>query len=202
MARLPDTITFEALPAWDELLGKEPEAVCELLYQRAATRYVQASSWYWGRVRRHRRQSFVARWATYVLALVGAALNLAASAMSAPEARMQLVVAGVVAVSLAGLVNVGDRTFGWSNGWLRYVRAATAIETRTQAFVAAWGERFVGTRAASPEDARAAHKLVAKYLDELARVQDLETEHWVTEFNAGLQALSSVVTRKAEEPGA
>jgi hypothetical protein len=95
---------------------------------------------------------------------------------------------------LAGVVLLGDKVFGWSSGWLRYVSTVTAMERQTLQFELDWTAACLGRAAGFTEDDKKTFfELARQYQIELEKRRGEETEGWVAEFNTGTAALNDMI---------
>ena len=146
------------------------------------------------RIKQKKRSSLLARGLSFGLFLLGVAAPLVAAAPSNPEVKLAWTQVAVAALALAGLVQLGDKIFGWSSGWLRYITTATAMERLTLQFELDWAASLIAHAGGlGPTDVRALSDLAKQLLLELDKRRAEETESWVAEFNAGMAALNEMV---------
>ena len=118
---------------------------------------------------------------------------------NAVEIRLRLTQSAVVAAAAGGLLQVADRVFGWSSGWIRYVTTVTAMENLTRVFELDWAG-YVLARDGILTDADAKPLFdIAEHLElELHRLQAEETDKWAVEFNSGTALLTDLIRTQRE----
>jgi hypothetical protein len=106
----------------------------------------------------------------------------------------------VTLLAVAGLFQVGDKIFGWSTGWMRYITTVTDMEAATTHFDIEWSKYLIAKSGAiEAADVKALFSLSETLERELMRLQTDETNKWVSEFNAGLSLLDSLIKAQREE---
>jgi len=139
----PDIRAEDALQ-WDEFKDKTLDEALPSIYQRACTACETFPGWYWRSIRTKRRTSLVVRLLTFAMVIAGTLAPLLAGLYGTPNERLTLTQLGVCALALGGLLQIADRVFGWSSGWLRYIRTATAMEGRARQFQLDWSGYIIG----------------------------------------------------------
>jgi hypothetical protein len=105
----------------------------------------------------------------------------------------------VAALAIAGLLQAGDRIFGWSSGWLRYMTTVTAMETTTRKFEIDWAHFMIcKTEAVGENDKRPLFELAKRLEDDIAKLRIDETDRWVSEFNSSLALLNDLIKSQRE----
>jgi hypothetical protein len=95
-------------------------------------------------------------------------------------------------------MQMGDKVFGWSSGWQRYVTTVTAMEKLSLDFELD-AARYVLSRATlTAQDLPAFLDIAKQFTGQIEARRSEETAAWVTEFNAGLAALSDVIRVQKE----
>jgi hypothetical protein len=193
MAKRVD-VKREALDAWNHYNVLETDVACERIYQRASGASKASRDWYWDSIRSKRRASLVIRIVSFALVLAGAVLPVLSALRAQPESRLLLTQLGIIALAVAGLLQAGDKVFGWSSGWLRYVTTVTAMEAATRDFELAWAAHLLAKEGSlgSP-DKRQLFEMAKKLEGDLMRLQSEETEKWVGEFNSSLGLLHDLI---------
>lgn len=146
----------------------------------------------WSRVLRGGGLLFAA--AAAALPLVNTALLEASSGNSAPLPTTLVTLFLAVA---SGLV-VYDKFWGFSSGWLRYMKTRQLLENRIEAFHLEWAAAW----AASDPDQRDPapfFPLARAFLDDINLLVGEETNAWIQEFNANLQGLEAQIEKKRAE---
>ena len=193
MAEKTDIKNDTLLP-WDEYLKKDPDDASKSLYIHASEAAKQIRNWYWDSIQTKRNTSLTIRFFVFLLLVVGTALPILAAMRAAPEDRLVLTQIGVAALAIAGLLQIADRVFGWSSGWLRYVTTVTAMESRTRKFELEWAAYMIGKIDQIVEsDLKLLFELSQRLLIDIQKLQSEETDKWVTEFNTGMALLDSAI---------
>lgn len=192
-------LTIEAF-RFDQFREKTPLETIQHIFAHVEAQSLKARSWYWASIRVKRISSTVARALAYAAAVAGTTAPVVAAIWADAQERLLATQLGVVAWVVAGLVMLGDRVFGWSSGWLRYVSTVLAMERLTQQFNLDWAAYLIakGTEPLTLTDAKALFDLARRYLGDLdARVKE-ETDGWVAEFNTGMSELTETLKTQRE----
>lgn len=197
--KIPD-ITAEKLDSWDNYKGKKAEEIIETVYMRIEKTSRTMCGWYWASIDKKRKVSYFVRLLAYVLLAIGTTLPLIAAVQTTSDEKLLLTQWGIACLLLAGLAQLGDRVFGWSSGWMRYVTTVTTMENLTRSFQMAWGKYLVSkTESLNISDAQALFELASGLEQELTKLQADETSKWVSEFNTGIQLLDNMINKQREE---
>ncbi|TMQ11254.1 MAG: SLATT domain-containing protein [Deltaproteobacteria bacterium] len=180
--------------AWDQFDGKEPKEALPAIYNHAAEFSARCRAWYWHSIQHKRTVSTGARFTAFALAAFGVVAPLTAAMWSLDGQRLLWSQLAVAAFALAGLVQLADRVFGWSSGWLRYISTVMAMENLTRQFELDWAGYFIALgRAVRPAEVRAVFDIAERF-----EIQVAELEKRVTEFNTGLAALNDIMKTARE----
>ena len=192
-------IEVEGLGAWDDYKGKPLEETLKSIYSHAVNFSDTASRWYWTSIQTKKRSSLIIRFITFLLLIAGTVLPIMAGLNDDTQARLQCTQYGVVALACAGLLQVADKVFGWSSGWLRYITTVTAMVNLTRKFQMEWASYIVdkGANLGAP-DTKLLFDLAKKFEDDLAKLQSDETDKWIAEFNSGLSLLGELIKSQRE----
>ena len=197
MAKLD--ITATALLAWDEYKDKPAEQALPSIYKRARDASGAFSGWYWKSIKTKCKTSVVVRSITFSLLILGTLLPILAGLMSDAEDKLRFTQIGVSSLALAGLLQIADRVFGWSSGWLRYITTATAMENLTRKFELDWAGYILGKAGHLVDtDIKPLFDLAAQLQESLMKLQNEETDKWVTEFNTGAALLGDIIKSQRE----
>jgi SMODS and SLOG-associating 2TM effector domain 2 len=109
---------IESPLAWDEYRNKPLEQALPIIYSHAQSTSATIREWYWQSIRRKRYTSLGFRSVTFVLLIIGTLFPILAGLGDSQGERLQYTQLGVVSLALAGLLQVADKVFGWSSGWL------------------------------------------------------------------------------------
>lgn len=187
-------VSKNKLLEWDRFSGENVGEAIPKLYADAAEVANEQRGWYWQSIRNKRRWSLGSRGASYVLALLGVAAPLLSAVFASADDRLLWTQVGVAALALAGAVQLGDKVFGWSSGWLRYITTVTAMERAVLQFELGWASYFL--MRAGPytlDDLKVLFEMAKQLQVELERRRSEETDGWVVEFNSGMTALNEVI---------
>lgn len=198
MARKPE-IKQEAFLAWNQFDGTPPAEALAAIYDHATEFSMKCRQWYWTSIRSKRRVSTSTRLLTVVLGGFGIVAPIIAAICSPDGTKLLWSQSAVAALALAGLMQLADRVFGWSSGWLRYISTVTAMEHLTRQFQLDWAAYFVKLgRSVAAADMRPAFELAQCFEGRLSDLQTRETEGWIVEFNSGLATLNELVKTARE----
>ncbi len=192
-------VTVASLLSWDSYRGKPIDETLALVYAHAAATSKTCCDWYWTSIRRKKQWSLTTRAASFVLLLVGTCAPLLAAMQPDVQDRLELTQYGVAALAAAGLLQVCDRVFGWSSGWLRYITTVTAMESLTRKFELDWAQYIIARNGVLVDsDARLLFEIAARVEGELVKMQSDETDKWVDEYHSGTALLGETIKTQRE----
>jgi hypothetical protein len=195
----PD-ISTQKLSPWDEYKDKKPDEALESIYAHVSAASSMMRTWYWDSIRTKRRTSLWIRGTAFVLLIFGTTLPIFAAIQETPDVRLKFTQSAVALLAVAGLTQVADRVFGWSNGWTRYMTTVTTMENLTRAFELEWAKYIVSKATPfDPSDVITLFELAKGFEQELTKLQADETTKWVAEFNTGISLLESLIKTQREE---
>jgi len=185
---------------WDEYKEKQPHEALASIYAYITSSSKEICEWYWKSIKSKRKAALLARGVAFGLVILGTAFQIYATTLEPPSAKLWWSQFAIASLAVAALVLVGDRAFGWSSGWTRYITTVTTMENLTRAFQLEWAKHLVSK--AGPldtADIKALFDLARGLEQELLKLQADETTKWVTEFNAGIALLESAIKTQREE---
>ncbi len=192
-------VRAEALLVWDEYKNKRCEESLPVIYSHAENISKERCTWYWKSIKKKRLSSLIILGVTFVLLVVGTLLPILAGLGDKTEVRLLCTQLGVVALAFAGLLQVADRLFGWSNGWLRYMTTVTAMENASRKFELDWAGYVIGKGGKIDDsDTRPLFDLAKRFEDDVSKLQSDETDKWVAEFNSSLALLGELIKSQRE----
>lgn len=198
MGRKPD-VKLDGLGDWDRYRDKAPEEALAQIYNRVSVGSKRVRDWYWESIKVKRTASFLSRFASFSLLIAGATLPILAGILGVAETRLLFTQIGVAALAVAGLAQAGDRIFGISSGWLRYISTATGMENVTRKFEFDWADCLLNKEGAlHRDDVRELFAMARKFEDDIAQLQSDETDKWVTEFNSSMALLTELIKSQRE----
>jgi hypothetical protein len=190
---------------WDA--GVSNTVLLRKLYEYAEGTANQAITWYWREKAPMKRASRTLRLLAIVLTTLGglspivdaAGLNIRGVALA--EGQVGYVLLGAA----AGCVAL-DRFFGFSTGWMRYVKAAQEIQTSLSDFRLDWGmamARFADTKPTPEQVQQLLHRTKA-FIRRVDAQVTKETEEWISQFQASLAEADRAAAAQvaASRPGA
>jgi hypothetical protein len=185
--------------AWDEYRNKSPEQALPIIYFHAQSASATIREWYWKSIRRKRNTSLGFRSGTFVLLIIGTLFPILAGLGDSPGERLRYTQLGVVSLALAGLLQVADKVFGWSSGWLRYITTAMAMENLARKFELDWASYiFEKSGDVGDNDKKPLFDLALKLEQDTTNLQGDETDKWVTEFSSSVALLGELIKSQRE----
>jgi len=193
-------ISTQKLSAWDEYKDKTPDDALASIYAHVGATSSMMRTWYWDSIRTKRWTSLWVRTVAFVLLVLGTSLPIFAAIQIKAEEKLLFTQWAVMLLAVAGLIQLADRVFGWSSGWMRYVTTATTMEHLTRAFELEWAKYIVSKAVPlDSSDVNALFELAKGCEQELTKLQADETTKWVVEFNTGISLLESLIKTQREE---
>ena len=185
--------------AWDRFHDKSIDVALPGIYREAVQASLRTRHWYWRSIRSKKYCSLTSRVFSYTLGIVGVAAPLVAATFVDAATKLAWTQAGVTALALAGLVQLGDTVFGWSGGWLRYTTTVTALEQLAMQFELDWATYLVARAGRlDASDLKPLFELARALQVETEKQRSDETKAWVAEFNAGMAALNETLKAQKE----
>jgi hypothetical protein len=192
-------VRVEALLPWDAYKDKPFDKALAAIYSHAENTSKAKCIWYWKSIESKRFASLAVRLVTLILLIVGTVLPILAALSDKTQWRLQCTQAGVVVLAIAGLLQVADRVFGWSSGWLRYITTATAMEDLTRKFELDWAIYILDKGSKIGDgDTKPLFDLAKRFEDDISKLQSDETEKWATEFSSGVALLGDLIKSQRE----
>jgi hypothetical protein len=192
-------VRAESFLTWDEYKNKSLDEALPVLYAHATATSKARCTWYWDSIKAKRWSSLGIRLATFSLLVIGTLLPILAGLGDRPDMRLEYTQVGVTALALAGLLQVADRVFGWSSGWLRYITTVTTMENVTRKFELDWAAYILGKGGnLSNQDIKPLFDMAKQLEDDTAKLQSDETEKWVAEFSSSVALLGEMIKSQRE----
>ena len=194
-------------PDWD---SQDARKSLQILFVATVKQGESAIAWYRDNIRMKRFGSQILRSAAIVLASIGALLPLvvaAASRFDQSNTWKNWVDAqwGYIAFATAAACVAADKFYGFSSGWIRYMKTQMALEGALTDLRYDW-IALVSKVAPQQPTGDQIQGMLQKMKDfvVLVRTQvQQETDAWVLEFQANLADLTNTVKaqRDAQKPG-
>lgn len=198
MPKKANIATSRLLP-WDTYKDKPAEAALQSIYERASKTSTTICTWYWLSIKTKRRTSLTVRFLTLSLLIVGTVLPILAGLRDNVADRLFFTQFGVAALACGGLLQVADRVFGWSSGWLRYITTVTAMESLTRRFELDWAGCILNlTGTLNESNVKQLFDFAKRFEEEMLKLQSEETDKWVLDFNGGMALLNSLIKSQHE----
>jgi hypothetical protein len=187
-------VKSEGLEAWNHYECADAKVACERMYARVDRLSKLARNWYWASIKSKRSASFMVRIASFTLLIAGAVLPVTAAMAADVDGRLMLTQLGIVCLAVAGLLQAGDKVFGWSSGWLRYMTTVTAMESTARDFELNWASYILNREGElASNDKIQLFALAKQFESDISRLQGEETDKWVGEFNSSLGLLNELI---------
>ena len=194
----PD-IRVETPLVWNEYKEKTIDQALPSIYRHACEASKRSAEWYWSSIKTKRQTSLTVRFVTILLLILGTLSPVLAGLRAEAADKLQLTQLGVCALALGGLLQVADRVFGWSSGWIRYITTATAMENLARKFELDWAAYILEKSGAlTNADIRPLFDIAAQLQESLMKLQSDETEKWQAEFSTGGALLGDVIKSQRE----
>jgi SMODS and SLOG-associating 2TM effector domain 2 len=136
-------VRINNLLTWDEYKDKPPDDALPAIYSYATNSSRNRCGWYWESIKTKRRLSISILLFTLIFLIIGTLLPIVAGVGDEADVRLQYTQFGVASLAIAGLLQIVDRVFGLSSGWLRYMTTVTAMENATRKFELDWASYLV-----------------------------------------------------------
>lgn len=199
MARKQDLVRNDSLD-WNAYAGLEADASRTKIYSDTQVVAAAVKKWYWQSIKRKRLTSFAVRWFSFACLFAGTLLPVLGGLSDLPQIRLNCTQTAVGLLAAAGLLQLADRVFGWSSGWLRYITTVMAMEAATHSFDVGWAKLLILNGSKRPPDGPAVYfELSEQLLKELDRLQGEETKGWVAEFNTGMALLDTAIKTQRDD---
>jgi hypothetical protein len=195
-------------PTWDPANCRES---LDALHATTLRQGEAAIGWYRDNIRSKRAGSRVLRSIAIVLASIGALLPLVVAGVSRfaqSDSSLKLMIDaqwGYIAFATAAACVAADKFYGFSTGWIRYMKTQLVLESALSDLRYDW-IALVARLAGQQPSADQIQLMLQRLKDFVAFVRgqvEQETDAWVLEFQSNLSDLASTVKSRAEsgKPG-
>lgn len=195
----PD-IKEESYLSWNEYIGKSIDQALPSIHTKACALSELFTKWYWRSIGGKRRMSLGTRALTFFLLVAGTLMPIL-TGLHEYEVEQQLLFTqlAICSLALAGLIQVADKVFGWSSGWLRYIATVTAMENQTRKFEIDWAGYILSKNGIiSDADIKPLFDIAVLFQDSMVKLLNDETEKWAAEFNTGTALLADLIKSQRE----
>jgi len=184
---------------WNEYKDKAIDQALPSIYGRACAVSGVFTDWYWKSIQIKRRTSLGIRSAMALLVVIGTLFPILAGLWVSSDHKLLLTQFAICALALAGLLQVVDKVFGWSSGWLRYIATVTAMENLSRKFEFDWAGYILHKNGAITDiDVKPLFDIAVQFQESLMKLQNDETDKWVAEFNTGTTLLGDLIKSQQE----
>ncbi|MGO4382496.1 SLATT domain-containing protein [Pseudoduganella sp. RAF19] len=188
-------ITTSQLQNWavySSQAAQSPDAAAGAIYKHANETVEESRKWYWKSIKAKKASALLVRIFTFAFLFAGTVLPVLAGDPAAERVRQLQF--GVIALAAAGLLQLADKVFGWSSGWVRYITTVTPMEALATRFEMDWsGYMLSKSGSLETSDVGQLFPLAKKFVDDALKLQSDETDKWVAEFNNGTAALADAI---------
>src|ERR1700733_4365264 len=194
-------------PDWD---SQDVRKSLQILFVATVKQGESAIAWYRDNIRMKRFGSQILRSAAIVLASIGALLPLvvaAASRFDQSNTWKNWVDAqwGYIAFATAAACVAADKFYGFSSGWIRYMKTQMALEGALTDLRYDWIALLskVATQQPTGDQIQGMLQKMKDFVVLVRTQVQQETDAWVLEFQANLADLTNTVKaqRDAQKPG-
>lgn len=184
------------VPGFPELSWQTDEdrrSSLEALFGYAETHAESAYAWYIRHKWSKRFGSQVIRCTVLLLAGLGGLAPFVVTTFF--EDRPELVNLGYLLLGAAAILVAIDKFYGFSNGWMRYIRASQELKRALAEFRFRWAEHEAswGSSAPDPEQTGEALAAIEEFVLEVEDQVIEETRQWIAEFKRNLAAMDRSV---------
>lgn len=195
----PSAVPSAAGPVWND---SDPMASLASLFGSACARAQEQIGWYKTHVRWKRRFSWCLRAAALIFISIGSLLPLAGAASLTLGLSPNKVYFGFgyVAFAIAAGCVGFDRFFGFSSGWLRYIKTQLILESGFDQFRLDWVSLLAKVAGGKPTPDQV--QTMIKRLETFVQFTDSqvqqETNAWILEFQTNLAELAKAADAQAQ----
>jgi hypothetical protein len=156
---------------------KLPDDAATAKYVHAKKTVDQIKEWYWKSISTKKRMSLCVRGLTFVLLFAGTILPVWVQTNTTPTERVVQLQFGVACLAVAGLLQIADKVFGWSSGWIRYITTVTPLEALSTRFELDWsGCKLAKDARINANDVAQLFALAKTFVEDSLNRQGDETE--------------------------
>lgn len=172
-----------------------PEQKIEKLYGYANEYKEGLCQWYWRGIARKRRSAFLLLIMVFILVISATFIQTVVVNYYQNATREQFIFSqlafGLFAVSIVLLLV--DKVFGWTSGWVRYIKTVLDVEMSHNNFTSKW----ISNNYLNEHDFDTCYKnalqLVKDFIQSIDGFQKRETDEWSMQFGDGLNQLGTML---------
>lgn len=163
------------------------------LYQSAVSDVREKIEWYQNNRQPKRKWSRWLRGLAIVSGSLGALAPVIASVLG--QQQVFIISMGYVFLALAGVCIAGDRLYGHSSGWIRYIQTEFTLEQLLTKFQYDW----LQLPPSADDTAKLAKiKLIQEFHEKVEAERKRETDDWAKEFQSNLADLEKTINTQTE----
>lgn len=209
MSKPSRNIETESIPTLD-WSDEQREQSVQKMFLFAETTAQSAIGWYWRKAGKVGWKGRALRATAIVLTTAGALIPLLLAAdvdltwlsrISQNAQDPQYSQWGYVFLALAGACVALDKFFGFSSSWIRYVTAATELQTGLTRFYIEWAQ-INAKRGGKPPGTSDAEQLLSRVQGLLTFVREkteAETQAWAAEYRSNLKELETRIQAEMDK---
>lgn len=184
---------------WDDYKDALPDGAAKAMYAYICGTAADIIGWYWSAIKNKKRAALLVRGVAFAMLILGAIAQIYTSSVDDAKLRLHYTQGSLALLAIGALLIQGDRSFGWTSGWTRYIMTAMSMDTLFSEFKLKWAKYQVSrTAALTKEDVATLFDLASTLEGQLLKARGEETATWATEFHAGLQLLESAIKIQRE----
>lgn len=189
------------IEALANIIALTPAQKIEKLYSYANGYKEGLCQWYWRGITRKRRAAFLLLIMVFTLVILATFIQTAVVNYYQGDAREQFFLSqlafGLFALSIVFLLI--DKVFGWTSGWVRYIKTVHDIEMSHNDFTSKW----ISNNSLNEHDFDTCYKnalqLVKEFIQSVDGFQKRETDEWSMQFGDSLNQLGTMLKANQQE---
>ncbi|MGJ0475214.1 SLATT domain-containing protein [Klebsiella variicola] len=178
-----------------------PAQKVEELYRYANGYKEGLCLWYWRGITRKRRAAFSLLIIVFILVILATFIQTVVVNYYQGDAEKQFFFSqlafGLFALSIVFLLI--DKVFGWTSGWVRYIKTVHDIEMSHSDFTSKW----ISNNCLNEHDFNTCYKnalqLVKEFIQSVDDFQKRETDEWSMQFGDSLNQLGAMLKANQKE---
>lgn len=179
------------------------ESKITALYLFAKEVKANSCDWYWMSIKRKKKAAFTVLLFVFILVIVASLIQFCLINLNAlgDGDKFFYSQCSVGLYTLAAILFLMDKVFGWTTGWVRYVTTVMDIQKAYDSFIVEWFSFPDETRPELKEKVLIKRlELVKNIIKTINDKQYQETIQWATEFGDGVNQLRSFMNNLKVQP--